>query len=395
MYRKRATKPSGEEYYEYLVVYVDDIICVSVNPKYWMDILQTSYRLRDVGLPNKFLGSNIKQWKYVDNNGSMQNCWALGSETYVKEACKVAEEQMKQHNLKYPSTRRHGSNSPFSSTAYRPELDSTLFCDNDLTTVYQTLLGVLRWIIELGRIDILHEVSLLSQYLVQPRHGHLSQACNIIRYLMNRHSKGYVVMDPGKWYIEWTGGADQVHPKEKAKYLQELYPDAKQSMPYDMPEPLGEPVLVTCFVDADHAGNRVTRRSHTGIIIYVNSAPILWYSKRQNTVESSTFGSELVAMKQATDMVEALFYKLRMFGIPIEGECRVLCDNEGVVKAGSNPDARLSKKHNSIAFHRVRECVASTMILLYHEKGESNLADLLTKPLPVERRVKLLKGIMN
>ena len=100
-------------------------------------------------------------------------------------------------------------------------------------------------------------------------------------------------------------------------------------------------------------------------------------------------------MKQAADMIEALFYKLRMFGVPFEGECRVLGDNEGVVKAGSNPDARLSKKHNSVAFHQIRECVASGMILIYHEKGESNLADILTKSLPVERRTTLLKGIMN
>ena len=177
--------------------------------------------------------------------------------------------------------------------------------------------------------------------------------------------------------------------------MKELYPDTEQNISYDMPEPLGDSVLITCFVDADHAGNRVTRRSHTGIIIYVNSAPIMWYSKRQNTVESSTFGSELIAMKQATDMIEALMYKLRMFGVPIEGECRVLCDNEGVVKAGGNPDARLSKKQNAIAFHCIRECVASQMILVYHEKGESNLADFLTKSLPVERRVTLLKGIMN
>ena len=202
-------------------------------------------------------------------------------------------------------------------------------------------------------------------------------------------------MDPEKWHIEWTGGAGEMHPRQRAVYLKEQYPDAEQTYPPDMPEPLGESVFITCFVDADHAGNRVTRRSHTGIIIYVNSAPIMWYSKRQNTVESSTFGSELIAMKQATDMIESLFYKLRMFGVPIEGECRVLGDNEGVVKAGSNPDARLSKKHNSIAYHRIRECVASGLILIYYEKGESNLADLLTKSLPVERRVKLLKGIMN
>ena len=202
-------------------------------------------------------------------------------------------------------------------------------------------------------------------------------------------------MDPMKWEITWSGGPDEVHPRRRAEFMAELYPDACQMLPPDMPEPLGQSVNVTCFVDADHAGNKVTRRSHTGIIIFVNSAPIIWYSKQQNTVESSTFGSEIIAMKQATDMIEALVYKLRMFGIPIEMETRVLCDNESVVKIGSNPDARLTKKHNSIAFHRIRECVAAKMILVYHEKSDSNLADILTKVLPVERQVQLLKGLMN
>ena len=257
------------------------------------------------------------------------------------------------------------------------------------------MIGVLRWIVELGRINIQHEVSLLSQYLVQPREGHLSQTCNIFRYLKGRYNKGYIVMDPMKWDINWVGGPDDMHPRKRAEYMSELYPDAKQVIPHDMPKPLGKSINITCFVDADHAGNKITRRSHTGIIIYVNSAPIIWYSKRQNTVESSTFGSEIIAMKQASDMIEALTYKLRMFGIPIDSEARVLCDNEAVVRIGSNPDARLAKKHNSIAFHRIRECVASKMMLVYHEKGESNLADILTKVLPVERRVRLLKGIMN
>ena len=94
-------------------------------------------------------------------------------------------------------------------------------------------------------------------------------------------------------------------------------------------------------------------------------------------------------------MIEALLYKLRMFGIPVEQEVRILCDNQSVVKTSTNPEAWLAKKHNSIAFHHVRECVASKMILIYHEKGETNLADILTKVLPVERRVTLLKGIMN
>ena len=102
-----------------------------------------------------------------------------------------------------------------------------------------------------------------------------------------------------------------------------LCPDAIDQTLHDMPQALGEGVNISCFVDADHAGNKITRMSHTGIIIFINSAPIIWYSKRQNTVESSTFGSELIALKQAVDMLEGLIYKLRMFGIPIYGEARI------------------------------------------------------------------------
>jgi hypothetical protein len=67
-----------------------------------------------------------------------------------------------------------------------------------------------------------------------------------------------------------------------------FYPDAAEAIPTNMPQPRGKEVSMSCFVDADHAGCRETQRSHTGMIIFVNSAPILWFSKRQNTVEAST-----------------------------------------------------------------------------------------------------------
>ena len=57
---------------------------------------------------------------------------------------------------------------------------------------------------------------------------------------------------------------------------------------------------------------------HTGVLIFVNRAPILWYSKRQNTVESSTFGSEFMAMRIAIEIIEGLWYKLRMMRVPID-----------------------------------------------------------------------------
>jgi hypothetical protein len=67
------------------------------------------------------------------------------------------------------------------------------------------------------------------------------------------------------------------------------------------------------------------------VIIFVNNAPILWHSKRQNTVESSTFGSEFVALRMAVDMIEGLWYKLRMMGIPLDESTSIFCDNKGVL----------------------------------------------------------------
>ena len=103
-------------------------------------------------------------------------------------------------------------------------------------------------------------------------------------------------------------------------------------------------------------------QSQTGILIFLNKSLIVWFSKRQNTVETSTFGSEFVAMCVATEMIEGLRYKLRMFGIPIDGPTDVLCDNQSVVTNSSVPESTLSKKHNSICYHQVREaCAAETI----------------------------------
>ena len=74
VYRRRASKEDGTAYYEYLVVYVDDIICVSENPSKWMEILASRYRLREVGPPSKFLGSDIKRKQYVDEDGYQRYC---------------------------------------------------------------------------------------------------------------------------------------------------------------------------------------------------------------------------------------------------------------------------------------------------------------------------------
>ena len=247
---------------------------------------------------------------------------------------------------------------------------------------------------ELGRVDILHETSILSQYLASPREGHLQQAINIFHYL-DKHNRSWLMMDPTRFDVEWYPKKGECSPQERSLQMKEIYVDAEEQLPHNAPEPRGNEVDLNVFVDADHAGNRITRRSHTGIIIYANMSPISWFSKRQNNVESSTFSSEIIALKIATEQIKALRYKLRMFGIPISGPARVFCDNDSVVTSSTFPESTLKKNHCSIAYNKIRESFAAGTLLVFYENTKSNIADLLTKVLPYETRKKLIQAILN
>ena len=268
---------------------------------------------------------------------------------------------------------------------YKPEMDVTEELNDDMISRFRQLIGILRWAVELGRVDIYLEVSVLSQYLASPREGHLETAYHIFAYL-NAYPETKIVFDPTDplvdesrfQQVDWT----------------EQYGELEEELPARMPKPRGNGVTISCFVDSDHAGNQITRRSHSGILLFVNNAPITWFSKKQNTVETSTFGSELVAMRIAKEQIIALRYKLRMFGVPINGPANVYCDNQGVVKNTSLPESTLSKKHNAINYHTVREACAAGIMRVAKEPTETNLADLFTKPLSRMRREQLLSCIV-
>lgn len=395
VYRKPFSKSTGEKYYAYIIVYVDDILVVHEDPNSIMNRVNNDFRLKNgIEDPKMYLGTDVRKWSYQDDSGDSNHCWALGSESYLKEAVRICENLMKVHSLDYSSRSKKARNTPFSNQQYRPELDTTPFCDPDLHTIYQNLVGILRWLCELGRIDIVHEVSLLSQYLAQPRIGHLQQLLNIFCYL-KYHSRSWMPLDPTGFDVLWTPKTEsEQHPVDRAAAMKDLYPDVIDELPYDMPEPRGRAIDINIFVDADHAGNRVTRRSHTGIILFLNMSPILWFSKKQNTVETSTFGSEFIALRISVELLDSLLYKLRMFGIPINGPARIFCDNESVVTSSSVPESRLKKKHCSIAYHRVRETIAAGKSLIYYESSITNIADLLTKPLSASVRDRLIGSIL-
>jgi hypothetical protein len=337
----------GFDYYEMILVYVDDILCISKQTTPIMKHIASIYRLKDdsIGQPKRYLGANIGTWVLGDG----RQVWSMSATSYIKSAVANIESEL-----------AHGPHTILRSKAYRPmksgyrpEVDVTPLLSEELAAYYQGLIGVLRWICEIGRIDILTEVSMLSSFNAMPREGHLDAVLDIFAYL-KQHQQAAILFDDAEPRID--------ERRFKRVDWASIYGDVQEELPPHMPKPLGAPVKIHCFVDADHAGNLATRRSHTGILIFINMAPIIWYSKRQNTVESSTFGSEFVALRTAVELIIGLRYKLRMFGIHIDGPTNVFCDNQGVVYNSTSPESILAKKHNSICYHRVREAAAAGVI---------------------------------
>jgi hypothetical protein len=144
------------------------------------------------------------------------------------------------------------------------------------------------------------------------REGHLKAVKRILSYLKT-YPKGRVIID--------TSNPDHsVYPVEDHSNWMEFYPDAGEEIPKDLPPEKGPWVRITVYVDADHAHDLVTRRSITGILVMLNNTPIKWISKHQKTVETSTYGSELVASRVATELILEIRYMLLSLGVALDGD---------------------------------------------------------------------------
>lgn len=368
-------EPIGTKYYEYVLIHTDDIMAISKKPGLIMEAIGSVYKLKEDketklrwSDPDLYLGTTIRKYRDPEDE-SGEYCWSMSGDHYVKSIVEDIQAKLNKIGRQLNANQQ----SPFSS-GYRPEFDTSPELDDEGVSTFQELIGCYRWAIELGRADIAVEVSLLSRHMALPRRGHLDQAFNVAAYLKT-HKYSKLVMSP-KSMRHREIYADKFNAD--AEWF-EFYGDVKEEIPSDAPEPRGKPVEITAWVDADHAGDKLTRRSHTGLIIFLQSAPIFWYSKRQATIESSTFGSEIVAMRTCLEFIKDLRYKLRMMGVPIDGPAVVWCDNKTVVNGASVPEAKLSKKHLGICYHAVREASAAKIWQVGFVPGKYNIADCLTK----------------
>ena len=202
-----------------------------------------------------------------------------------------------------------------------PELDNSELASDDLITKFMCMVGQLQW-----------AVTSMSCFRLAPKVGQIERMKRIYGYLSR--TKHYALRFR-------TDKPNYMHLPDLEYDLTRIYGNALEEIPKDAPEPLGKSVTTTTSLDANLLHDLITGRSVTAVLHFFNLTPGDWYSKRQATVENATYGSEFVATKTVTEQIKS------------------------VMTSSTVPHSLLSKRHNILSYHRVREAIAAK-ILVFH-----------------------------
>ena len=329
-YKPEIRTGDGYKYYAYCLLYVDNILVVHHDGTKALKEIDHFFKTKPGSIrdPEFYLG--VKLRPITLPNGVI--AWGMSSSKYIRAAVANVKEF---HASQFPTRKwAKRSSGPFPLN-YSPELDVTTELSPEHATFYQSQIGVLRWCVELGRVDIITEVSELSSYLVMPREGHLEAVFHLFNRLEKKHN-ARIVFDPSYPDIDRT-----VFTECDWKAF---YGDVTEAIPPNAPLPREKDVDIRLFVDSDHAGDKRTRRSRTGFLIYLNMSPVIWHSKKQATIETRVLGAEFVAMKHGMEALRGLRYKLRMMEVPIDGPSFIYGDNMSVIHNTQRPESTLKKK---------------------------------------------------
>ena len=349
-------RPEGNVY-EYVAVYVDDLAFVLRKPQEFVDTLMQKYnfKLKGTGPITFHLGMNI----YREDDGTL----CIDPRKYI-------ERIVANYERIFGETSKQVVTSPIEKGDH-PELDTSEFLNDEGIRNYQSLIGALQWSISIGRFDVATAVMTMSGFRVAPRKGHLERVKRICGYLAKMKNAMIRIRTEEPDYSDI--------PDVQYDWSRSVYGELTEVLPTDTPPQLGSYVTMTHYVDANLMHDVVTGRSVTGILHLANKTPIDWYSKKQSTVETATYGSEFVAARTCVDQVIDLRNTLRYLGVPVREKSYMFGDNKSVVDSSTQVHAKLHKRHNILSFHRVREAVASGMLVFYFIPGTINPADILSK----------------
>ena len=343
--------------WEYVAVYVDDLAFCMKQPQEFIDLLTNKYhyKLKGTGEISFHLGCNF----FRDKEKILCMAPLKYIEKMVDGYYNMFGEKPK---TKYSSPLEKGDH---------PELDDSELLDQSGIAKYQSLIGSLQWAISLGRLDITTAVMTLSRFRSIPRMGHLDRAKRVVGYLV-KFKQGAIRFRTG------LPDYSDVH-RIPWEWEKSVYGDIHEYLPDDAPDALGKPVILTHYVDTNLYHDILTGRSVTGVLHFINQTPIEWFSKRQATAETATYGSEFIAARTCVEQIINIRNTLRYLGVRIVGPSHMFGDNKSVVDSSMRIDARLHKRHNALSFHKVRESIAANICDFQFLPGGFNVADVLSK----------------
>ena len=358
--------------YEYIAVYVDDLAIAAKDPLDIVNVLRDVYqfKLKGTGPISFHLGCDF----FRDSEGVL----CMAPKKYI-------EKMISQYERMFGCKPKTTYMSPLEKGDH-PELDTSEELDAKGQRQYQSLIGSLQWAISIGRLDITTAVMTMSGFRVAPRQGHLDRVKRLYGYLSKMKD---AVIRIRTEEPDYSGLPDQ-----DFDWAYSVYGNVEEIIPHDAPEPLGRYVTLTHYVDANLFHDMISGRSVTGILHLINKMPIDWFSKKQATVETATYGSEFVAARTCVEQAIDLRTTLRYLGVPIRMKSYMFGDNKSVVDSSITPHAKLHKRHTALSFHRVREAIAAKIIAFYHIAGEANPADILSKHWAYSSIWPLLKPLM-
>eukprot|EP00984_Skeletonema_dohrnii_P035644 scaffold35655_cov150-Skeletonema_dohrnii-CCMP3373.AAC.1 len=233
------------------------------------------------------------------------------------------------------------------------------------------MIGSAQWVVSIGRFDVAVHIMTLSSFRAQPRRGHLERIKRVYAYLIKM--KHAVI----RYRTDMPDVSDFTFPD--IDWSNSPYAGAKEEIPTNLPPARGKAVLMTTFADANLGHDVVSGKSVTGLLHFLNKTPIDWFSKKQGTIETATFGSENCASRTAIEQIRANKLTLLFLGVPLAGKPILLGDNKSVVDSGTVPHQQLHKRHLMLSYHFVREAIAAGELRYAHINGKYNPSDVLSK----------------
>lgn len=360
------------DHYSYIARYVDDLAIASKDPRAVTEDLMSKYhfKLKGTGPISYHLGCDF----FRDPTGTL----CMAPKRYIDRMIGTYEQMFGcRPKTVYSSPLERGDH---------PELDVSDELGPEGIKQYQSLIGAAQWLISLGRLDIATAIMTMSSFRVAPRVGHLERMKRVYGYVAKmRHGA-----------IRFRVGIPDYSdvPIPDNNWAKTIYGDVTEVVPDDAPRPLGPLVIMTTYVDANLCHDLTTGRAVTGILHLLNQTPIDFFTKKQATVETATYGSEYVAARTATEQIIDLRLSLRFLGVNLGGGTYMFGDNKTVVDSSMSIASRLHKRHIMLSYHRVREAIAAGVLYFIHLPGAYNPADILSKAWGYQQVWVMLKALL-